>query len=83
MLLWLTEMHLKHVIGSNMGNIPFLCLCCVNAFYAVGECRRRVKNVTNFEKNVKIVEFHDHIWKNHEKCIKISTNMPVIVSLIS
>ena len=40
------------------------------------------KNQTNFVKNVKFVEFHDHIWNHHEKCIQISTNMPGIGSLI-
>ena len=29
-----------------------------------------------------MLEFHDHIWNHHEKCIKISTNMPGIGSLI-
>ena len=24
------------------------------------------------------MEFHDHIWYHHEKCIQISTNMPGI-----
>ena len=50
----------------------------LNAFHAAGECRRQVKNVTNFVKNVNIVEFHDHIWNHHGKCIQISTNMPSI-----
>ena len=50
----------------------------VNAFHAAGKCRRPVKNLTKFVKNVKIVEFHDHIWNHHEKCIKISTNIPGI-----
>ena len=40
------------------------------------------KNLTNLVKNVKIVEFHDHIWNHQEKCIQISTNMPGIGSLI-
>ena len=31
------------------------------AFHAAGECRRHVINLTNFVKNVKIVEFHGHI----------------------
>ena len=53
-----------------------------NAFHAAGECRRLVKNVTNFVKNVNIVEFHDHIWNHHKKCIQISTNIPSIGSLI-
>ena len=42
----------------------------------------RSKNVTNLVKNVKIVEFHDHIWNHHEKCIQKSTNMPGIGSII-
>ena len=37
-----------------------------------------MENVTNFVKNVKIVEFHDYIWNHREKCIQISTNMPGI-----
>ena len=48
--------------------------------------RRRVQttdpNVTKFVKNVRIMEFHDHIWNHNEKRIKISTNMPGIGSLI-
>ena len=55
---------------------------CLNAFHAAGECRRQVKNVTKFVKNVEIVEFRDHIWNHHEKYIQISTNMPCIGSLI-
>ena len=51
----------------------------LNAFRATGECRRQVKNVPNLVKYYfKIVEFHDHIWNHHEKCIQISTNMPSI-----
>ena len=42
-----------------------------NAFHAASECRRQVKNDTNIVKNVKIVEFHDHIWNHHEKYIEI------------
>ena len=53
------------------------------AFHAAGECRRQVKILTNLVKNVKIVEFHDHIWDHHEKYIQISTNMPGIGSLMS
>ena len=55
--------------------------CFVNAFRVAGECRRQVKNVTTFVINVKIVEFHDHIWNHYEKCIQISTNMPGIGSV--
>ena len=28
------------------------------------------------------MEFHDHIWNHHDKNIEISTNIPVIGSLI-
>ena len=51
---------------------------CINTFHAAGECRRHVINLTNLVKNVKILEFHDHIWNHHEKCIQQSTNMPSI-----
>ena len=54
----------------------------INAFHAAGECRRQVKQLINFVRKVKIVEFHDHIWNHNEKCIQISTNMPGIGSLI-
>ena len=54
----------------------------VNAFHVAGECRRQVNKLTNLVKNVNILEFHDHIWNNHEKYIEISTNMPVIGSQI-
>ena len=37
-----------------------------------------VHKFTKIVKNVKIVEFHYHIWNHHEKCIQISTNMPGI-----
>ena len=50
--------------------------------YAAGECRRQVKNLTNCVKNVKFVEFYDHVWNHHEKYIEINTNIPGIGSLI-
>ena len=50
---------------------------------AASEYRRQVRNGTNVVKNVTILEFGDHIWNHYEKCIHISTNMPVIGSLIS
>ena len=53
-----------------------------NAFHAAGESRRNVQNVRNFVKNVKIVEFHAHIWNQREKYIQQSTNMPGIGSII-
>ena len=36
------------------------------------------KTCLKLVKNVKIPEFHDHIWNHKEKCIQISTNMPGI-----
>ena len=54
---------------------------CVNLLFK--KCRRQVKNVTNWLKNVRFAEFHDHIWNQHEKYIEISTNIPSIGSLIS
>ena len=54
---------------------------CFSAFHAAGECRRQVKSLTKFVKNVEIMEFHDHIWNHNEKCIWISTNMPGIGSV--
>ena len=53
-----------------------------NAFHAAGECRRQVKKLAKFVKNVDIVEFHDYIRNHNEKGIQISTNMPGIGSLI-
>ena len=41
-----------------------------NAFHAEGKCRRQVKNLTKFVKNVKIVKFHNYLepqWKMHSK----------------
>ena len=50
----------------------------VNTYNVAGVSRRQDQNVTNLVKNVKIVEFHNHIRNSHEKCIQISTNMPNI-----
>ena len=50
----------------------------LNTYHAAGECRLQVINVINVVKNVKIVEFHDHIWNHRPKYIEISTNMPSI-----
>ena len=51
-----------------------------NAFHAADECRRQVKKLTTFVKNVNIVEFHyqSDIQNHDEKYIQISTNMPGI-----
>ena len=54
----------------------------INAFHAAGECRRQANNFTKYSTNYKILEFHDHIWNHHAKCIQTSTNMPSIDSLI-
>ena len=51
----------------------------INAFHTTCNCRRQVGQKFNkFGKNVKIVEFHDHIWNHHEKYINISINIPGI-----
>ena len=42
--------------------------------------RRQVEEEKEI-KNVRVLEFHDHIWNHHEICIQISTNMPGIGSL--
>ena len=48
-----------------------------------GRCEQMTgKKIHNIFKNVNILEFHDHIWNHHEKCIQKSTNMPGINSLI-
>ena len=39
------------------------------------------QKLNKFGKNVKILEFRDHIWNHHEKYIEISTNMPGIGSV--
>ena len=41
-----------------------------------------IQNSHKTSKDVNILEFHDHIWKQRQKCIQISTNMPGIGSLI-
>ena len=40
------------------------------------------QHLTEFVKNVRIVEFHNHIWNHNEKSNQISTNMPGIGLLI-
>ena len=50
----------------------------LNAYHAADMSRRQVQNVPKSSKNSNILEFHDHIWNHHEKCIQISTNMPGI-----
>ena len=48
------------------------------AYNAPGMSRRQYKNVTNFVKNVNILEFDYYIWNPYEKCIQKSPNMPGI-----
>ena len=43
-----------------------------------GVSRRHVKNFQICFKNFGILEFRDHIWNHHEKCIELSANMPSI-----
>ena len=38
--------------------------------------------IPNMIMKLNNLEFHNHIWNRHEKCIEISTNMPGIGSLI-
>ena len=35
------------------------------------------KDVHKISKNFQIVQFQVHIWNEHVKCIKMSTNKPV------
>ena len=53
-----------------------------NTYNAAGVSRRQDQYVTNFEKNVNILEFGYCIWNPFEKCIRKSPNMPGIGSLI-
>ena len=48
----------------------------------MGVSRRQDQNVTNFVKNVNILEFGFYIWNPYEKCIQKSPDMPGIGSLI-
>ena len=54
----------------------------VNAYNAAGMSRRQDKLVTNFVKNVNILEYGYYIWNPYEKCIQKSPNMPGIDLLI-
>ena len=54
----------------------------INTYNAADVSRRQVQNVTNFVKNVNILEFGYYIWNHYEKCIQKSPNMPGIGSLI-
>ena len=54
----------------------------INTYNAAGVSRRQHQNVTNFVKNVNILEFGSYIWNHYEKCIQKSPNMPGIGSLI-
>ena len=65
-------------MGETCGEMDGKCFIAI----ACHECRRQVKNVHKIFKNDKILEFHDHIWNHHGKCIQKSPNMPGIGSLI-
>ena len=60
--------------------LQIISITCINTFHATGVSRRQVTNFKMFKTNNNL-EFHDHIWKHHEKCIQISTNMSDIGSL--
>ena len=49
-----------------------------NAYNAACMSRRQDQNVTNFVKNVNILEFGYYIWNPYEKCTQKSPNMPGI-----
>ena len=55
-------------------------LSCLNAFNVAGMSRRQDKNVTNFVKNVNILEFGYCNWNPYEKCFQKSPNIPGIGS---
>ena len=40
--------------------------------------RRQVQQIYKIFKNVRILENGNYIWNDHEKYIKMSTNMPSI-----
>ena len=50
----------------------------INPYNAAGVSRRQDQNVTNFVKNVTILEFGYYIWNPYKKCIQKSPNMPGI-----
>ena len=55
----------------------------VNTFHTAGVSRRRVKSVTKCSKISQISGISgEYIWNHHEKCIKISSNVPGICTLI-
>ena len=54
----------------------------INTYRAAREGRQHVQNCKRIVQKLNIIEFHDHIWNHHEKCIQISTNMPSIGSVI-
>ena len=54
----------------------------LNAFHAAGRVQTTGQIFHKIFKIDNILEFHDHIWNHHSKCIQKSTNMPGIGSLI-
>ena len=57
-------------------------LSLLTPYHTAGVSRRQDQNVTNFVKNVNILEFEYYIWNPDEKCIQKNPNMPGIGSLI-
>ena len=54
----------------------------LKTYNAAGMSRRQDQNLTNFVKNVNILEYGYYICNPYEKCIQKSPNMPGIGSLI-
>ena len=66
-----------------VNNLDSIQLCVILILDSVMHSKRRQASADDRSKIDNILEFHFHIWNHHEKCIKISTNMPGISSLIS
>ena len=52
-----------------------------NSFHA-GKRVQTIGSNLKIVKNVRILEFHYHIWNQRDKCFQISTNMPSIGLII-
>ena len=51
-------------------------------FYLSRSDQTTAPNVHKYFRNINSLEFHEHNWNHHDKCIQKSTNMPGIGSLI-
>ena len=86
-MLALSKMHIEFQfgvfkLGKTLGlkcHLLIVLYCVFNTYHAAGVSRRQKQH---FTQKSNILEFHDHIWNHHEKCIQKSTNMPGIGSLI-